>query len=354
MISMATAKKTKSGKYSVLVFDKMDENNKRIYKRFTADTKKDAELLAAQYRIQKKHTGNMITVESALNEFISLRRSTLSPATIRGYISLQKNLLEKYPSFMKKYVSNVTENDLQGIISDLSTSHSPKTVKNYYALLRSISASFRDFNVSLPKVVPIERDIPTEDEITALMKLVADTELEIPCMLGAYCMMRRSEICALTMDDIDFKNKKIHIRKALVYDEDDNLVIKSTKTLKSYRTITVPDFVLDKIKKKGHITTHKPIHLTHYLERTLKANNMKHFRFHDLRHFAASVFHYKGVPMSYTQKYGGWSTMATLTKIYQHTLKDKEDEIFKTMNNYFENYATQNATLQATSLENKG
>ncbi len=45
---MATAKKLPSGKYRCLIYDYTDQSGKRHYKSFTAKTKKDAELAAAQ------------------------------------------------------------------------------------------------------------------------------------------------------------------------------------------------------------------------------------------------------------------------------------------------------------------
>ena len=45
---MATAKKLPSGKYRCLIYIGM-ENEKRKYKSFTANTKKEAEFLATQY-----------------------------------------------------------------------------------------------------------------------------------------------------------------------------------------------------------------------------------------------------------------------------------------------------------------
>ncbi len=49
MIQMATAKKLPSGSYRVQLYIGKDANGKRQYKSFTADTKKEAEYLAAKY-----------------------------------------------------------------------------------------------------------------------------------------------------------------------------------------------------------------------------------------------------------------------------------------------------------------
>ena len=51
---MAKAKKLKSGNWRCLVYDYTDENGKRHYESFTAETKKEAEYLAAEFALNKK------------------------------------------------------------------------------------------------------------------------------------------------------------------------------------------------------------------------------------------------------------------------------------------------------------
>lgn len=332
---MPTAKKTKSGSYSVSVYDYKDANGKQHYKRFTAPTKKEAEKLANQYKTGLTHISELNTVDEALEEYIKLKTAVLSPSTIKGYRAYQRTLKKDYPQFLSRRIKTITEKDMQGFVSAIATEKSPKTVKNIYLLIKPISASFKDFSVTLPTIVQYEPIIPTEEDILLLMNDVKGKELEVPVMLGAYCMMRRGEVCSLTMDDVNFKNKTIHIRHSKVMDEDNEWVVKTPKTKKSDRTISVADFVLEAIKEKGYITDLNPNELTERFERVLNRLKIGPFRFHDLRHYCASAFHYKGIPMSYTQKYGGWSTMDTLVKIYQHTLSDKEDEVYAVMTDYF-------------------
>ena len=57
---MAKAKKLPSGSWRVLVYDCTDQNGKRRYKSFTAETKKEAEYLAAEYTLKKKNKNDDI------------------------------------------------------------------------------------------------------------------------------------------------------------------------------------------------------------------------------------------------------------------------------------------------------
>ena len=266
---------------------------------------------------------------------ISLKSSVLSPQTIKKYKDIQKILRKNYSALLSKKINSLKKNDIQALVSDLALTKAPKTVKNYYGLLTAVSDSIKAFKVTLPQLIDYEPYIPSEDEIRILLGYVKDKEIELPILLASNCMMRRGEICALSMDDINFKNKTIHIRHAYSMDSERQWILKTPKTKKSNRIIKVPDYILDVIKKRGYITKYNPDTVTDMFEDALEHLQLNHFRFHDLRHYCASVFHYKGIPMSYTQKYGGWSTMDTLIKIYQHTLPDKEDEIFNQMSDYF-------------------
>ena len=59
-----------------------------------------------------------------------------------------------------------------------------------------------------------------------------------------------------------------------------------------------------------------------------------HFRFHDLRHYCASVQHALGVPDAYIMQRGGWGNM--IKEVYRHALKDKVSEMDDKANNYFD------------------
>lgn len=332
---MPTAKKTKSGSYSVSVYDYKDANGKQHYKRFTAPTKREAEALANQYKAGRMHSSDLLTVDKAVAEYIQLKTPVLSPATTKKYKDILRMLNKHYPALMSRKINSLKKNDIQWLISDLSLTKSPKTVKNYYGLLTATSDQIKAFKVALPKIIDYDPYIPTEEEISTLFEYAKGKEIEIPMHLAAKCMMRRGEICGLTLDDINVKNNTINIRHNMIQDENRNWIIKSPKTPKSKRIIKVPKYIIDMIMEKGYITIYNPETVTDMFEDALENLDINHMRFHDLRHYCASVFHYLGIPMSYTQKYGGWSTLNTLIKIYQHTLPDKEDEFYNKVIDYF-------------------
>lgn len=151
---MATAKKLPSGSYRCLIFDRI-EDGKRKYKSFTAPTKREAELKATQYVMEKeekqKNPQNKNIFLEELGKYINKKEAVLSPSTIRGYRNIQKMLNENYQKFCSMKISDITQDDVQNVISDLSKTKSPKTVRNYHGLISSVIGSNLALNTTMPK-----------------------------------------------------------------------------------------------------------------------------------------------------------------------------------------------------------
>ena len=336
---MAKAKKLPSGSFRCQVYDYTDGNGKRIYKSFTAPTKKEAEFLAAQYSMEKKEAKrepkNKKSFSEELENYIITKEAVLSPSTIRGYRNIQKMLKENYASFCNMKIADIGQQDVQNVISGLSKSKSPKTVRNYHGLISSVLGSNLVLNTTMPQRVQPDLYIPSDSEIKALVDAVRDTELEIPVLLGAFCMMRRGEICGLSMNDIE--GNVIHIHHSLVLGTDKKWHLKPPKTETSDRYIEAPAFVTDRIREVGHITNLNPHSITIMFERVLIKNKINHFRFHDLRHYSASIRHALGIPDAYIMADGGWSSDKVLKSVYRHTMSDRKKEMSDKANSHFQN-----------------
>ena len=156
----------------------------------------------------------------------------------------------------------------------------------------------------------------------------------IAVLLAAFGPMRRSEICGLKSSDID--GNTVHVQRALVMDEKREWALKTTKTVAGNRYIPLPDFVFAKIKDKdGTIVNLNPTQISHRFTRVLKRCGLPHFRFHDLRHYCASIQHALGIPDAYIMERGGWSTDSVLKQIYRHALSDKSVQMNEKANEHF-------------------
>lgn len=334
---MATAKKLPSGAYRCLIFVGKDANGKRQYKSFTADTKKEAEYLASQYLLeveQKKKRKSERLFCDELDGYITSKEAVLSPSTIKGYKNIQRMLEKDFSDFYNKKISDMEQEDIQTVINVLAKTKSPKTVRNYHGLISAVLGGNLNLKTTMPQRVQPDLYIPTDADIKALVSAVKDTELEIPVLLGAFCLMRRGEICGLSMTDIS--GNTIHIHHSLVLGADKQWHLKAPKTTTSDRYIEAPAFVIDRITEVGHITTLNPHSITIMFQRVLTRHNIPHFRFHDLRHYSASIRHALGIPDAYIMADGGWCSDNVLKSVYRHAMSDKQKEMSAKANSHFE------------------
>ncbi len=341
---MATAKKLPSGNYRCRVY-LGKENGKDVYKSFTAPTKKEAEFNANQFLInvntKKKKRTNEYPFSEALSKYISMKEAVLSPSTIKGYKSLEGNIKAKFPEFYKKRICDIDQEDVQQLINKLSKNHSPKTVRNYHGLISAVIDKEIILNTTMPQKETPNLYIPKDDDIKKLLNAVENTEMEIPILLGAFGMMRRGEVCGLSMDDVDFKNNIIHVRHSMVMGPDKKWHLKAPKNTSSDRYVHVPEFVINKIKEKGYITKYKPGSITDTLKEIVVKHNIPPFRFHDLRHYSASIRHALNIPDAYIMEEGGWKTDTVLKSVYRHAMKDKKNEMTeKAISHFNEIYDT--------------
>ncbi len=336
---MATAKKLPSGAYRCLIFDHM-EDGKRKYKSFTAPTKKEAEYKATQYIMQKedqKKTLPEYTLYDAIGNYCDLKNNVLSPSTIREYRRAQNY---NYTDIKNIKLNEITNDDIQRWVNGFAKDHSPKTVKNAYGLIRAVLDTFAPdirLRITLPQAVPHKLYVPSDADIKAVIEYFSENakDMELAVYLAAFGTLRRSEVCGLDAGDID--GNTITIQRAMVDKGKDEWVIKTTKTVSSTRTVEMPQFVIDKCPKEGRIVNLNPDQVTHRFMRALRHLDVPSFRFHDLRHYAASIMHAIGVPDQYIMQRGGWSSDKTLKAIYRGTIKDYEEKYTDMTLSHFEN-----------------
>lgn len=333
---MASAKKLPSGNWRVNLYVGKDAKGKRQYKSFTHPNKKTAEFMAAEFSAKKngKSINGPITLGDAIDLYIDSKSNILSPSTIREYKRSRKTDLSE---IMDMKIDNLTQQIIQEEINREAKSHSPKSIKNMHGLLSSVLGIYRPefkLRTTLPQKKKTDIYVPSEDELVTLINAVQGTEIEKAILLAAFGSMRRSEIAALT--DKDIKNNSITVDKAMIMNDLREWVISTPKTYTSYRTIEYPDFVIERFNDiKGRLISLNPNQITKHFSRALKESGIKHFRFHDLRHYQASILHAMGVPDKYIMERGGWKSKTTLDKVYKHTMDKKKQEVTEQINKHF-------------------
>lgn len=338
---MATARRLPSGNYRVRIYLGQDEHDKPIYKSFTGPDKKKIELEAAQYNVSRKEKKrSFLTVEEAVKNYIENKSNVLSPSTIRAYKSILKNNFEEIKS---RKIEKLSADDVQRFIDSLSIDHSPKTVKNVHALLTAaIAESIPDarFFTKLPKPQKSTVVIPTKQEIQRLFEYLkkAHQEVYVAALIAAMLGLRRGEICALEWSDI--RNHRLYVTKSLAMTDKNVWVIKPPKTVSGKRTIPLPEPLEKEILslKKKDRADERIIHMTPntLTDTFIDARNALgfHFRFHDLRHYNASIMLALKIPDTYAMQRMGHATPNMLKRVYQHIIEETKNAEDDKMNEY--------------------
>lgn len=338
------AYKTKSGKWQCrpvdhYEFDEAGRRTRTVFACITRDTKD--ECLEAGYAFRRDHKNKKetkpLTFAAALQKYIDLKAPVLSPTTIRGYYTLKNNAYKLLNDLSLDDISSVV---LQAWVAEYSIGHTAKTVRNAHGLVAAVLGTFRPgvrFDVSLPQKTPPVLYTPTDADIKLLLEHCAGTELEKAVLLAALGTLRRGEVCALTYADIS--GDAVSVNKSMVKDRNNNWIVKSPKTPDSFRTVILPHSAIVRILRdpdpSGRVITSNPWKMTDEFVRALDACGLPHFRFHDLRAYAASVRHAIGIPDQYIMADGGWKTDAVLKQIYRRTMADKQSEFTNKINSHF-------------------
>ena len=321
------ATKLKSGNWNV----RIQIDGKRYS--CTGATKKEAQDKAKQiYAGAELEKRIPLTVGKAIDNYIETKTGTLSPSTIKGYQSIRKNYLQ---DIMDVNLSDLTQSDIQLAVSNDSVDgKSPKTIRNAHGLLAAVLDIYRPnfvFRTRLPQNQKYEIRIFSEEEMRKVWQAAKGSKYELPILLASWMGLRMSEIRGLKYSDV--KDGRLHVHTAIVAGPDGD-VEKGPKTMAGDRWIKIPDTILklifphevNSVKEDAYICPYADITIYKNFKNICNKAGVEPCRFHDLRHFAASEAHALGVPDKYSMRRMGHKTDNMLKNVYQHTMRDKEDE----------------------------
>lgn len=335
------AEKTKSGKYRVRVYVGRDAEGKQHFKSVTAPTKQEA--LRAAAKLDWRLTDN-ISVSDAVERYMELKKSVISPSTYRSYQGIFKNHVSGQMIGGIR-LSALTPVKVQSWVSELSGKVSAKTVKNCYGLFTAAVSTFAPelhFYTKLPQRMKPQTRTPSSLDVLKLCETahsLGKRDLFISVLLGSVCMMRRGEICALTVDDIDFEHNTIRINKSQVR-TDRGYAIKPPKTESSNRIIVAPKVVMLNLPKEGErIVSFNAEDLSKQFARLCRRAGVEPCRFHDLRHYGASILATgaAGVSTEAIKQRGGWSGDSMMKRVYINQIGKEIDRETQIINDFFDN-----------------
>lgn len=297
------------------------------------------------------------TLEQFLQGWLNGRVKDLAPKTVRAYE--QQVRLHIAPRLGRIQLQKLTPQHVEQLFaSQTAGGLAPGSVRGTRAVLRAALRDAERLNLvdrnaaqlaRPPRAVRTETKFLTLDQALRMLD-VAQVDPAASRQVALYRLAvslgpRLGEICGLRWEDLDLHAQppQIRIRHGLQR-VDGHLKLMPTKTYRSDRNIELPELVAEALREhrerqaferrgagaawqeSGHVFTTPvgapldPDNLRKAFKRLLVAAELPEIRFHDLRHSAASILLYAGVPMRVVSEILGHSTMAITADLYSHVV----------------------------------
>ena len=322
----------------------------------------------------RKKPENKIVSDFA-KEYLSIQKTSLSPTS---YV-LYERIIEQYilPAFGRMRLRDIKTYHVQDFImrlnsmprSDGKPGHiAPQTVKRYTSVLRSMLTMaykmyYIDDDVGLsrrltfPKESFQEVDVFTIEETKAILDAAKTEPINIRLLieLALFTGMRRGEIVGLKWSDINFDKQCLSVKRSIYKPKGEKSIEKEPKSHSSFRTIAIPNQLCETLKeyKKSQeqyslsLATWQNIdyiftddsgsvmnpqtptkQFSHFLDR----HNIRHLKFHCLRHTSATILLSSGCDIKTVSARLGHSSIDT-TNIYIHVLESVDRQAATTFEN---------------------
>jgi len=296
-----------------------------------------------------------ITLAEFLNKWLAdYVKPQLAPRTYEGYESICR--YHFIPRLGKIPLSKLRSEHLQKVYTDsIKAGLSGTTIRHHQAMIHRALQSAKKWhyisynvadadNLELPK--PNEFDIEPWDDFE--LKLFLEKARSEPyyslCYTFLHTGLRRSEILALKVKDVDVLMGEISIHQAMHQLRDRSYVFRQNKSKKSRRTIALPPSCAIVLRehlerREAECTEYKigygpeSLVFSQFDGRPLRPNTVTRawqmlcqkcgvrvIRLHDARHTFASLMLKQGVDLKIVQEMLGHSRLSTTSDIYTHLL----------------------------------
>lgn len=275
--------------------------------------------------------------------------------TLSQYNLVYHGYIAKYKPFHGVKLSDMTPALLQSYYNaQLKAGLSPNTVRKHHANIHkclnyALRLGLLTINPSTQTELPPKRKYTgatayTPDQLKSLLSVFEGDPLETPVRIAVTYGLRRSEVCGLRWNAIDFEANTLSICFTAVVDNGKVLYTESTKTATSNRQLPLTSSMrtyLLKVKaqqeenkrllgssyqESGFVCVKadgepiNPDFITHHFRRILRANHLPVIRFHDLRHSAVYALRKGGCDAKDIQCWLGHSDVSTTLNVYGHLL----------------------------------
>jgi len=326
--------------------------------------------LIAEYDSKKVINVKKILFSVYIKNWLNDIKSSVELSTWNGYEYIINKHVVPYFNDLNVSVQDLEPFQIQKYYNlKLEEGLSPNTVKHHHANIRkalqdALMQNIIPYNVAdrvkVPKCNTYQAKFYDVNQISQLLDLVKDTQIETVILLTSFYGLRRSEVLGLKWSAINFSNNTLVINNTIT-----NLggIIEKerTKNKASHRTMPLAANIkkhlqLLNIKQKenrllfgneyienDYICTWEngkifsPDYVSHKFKEIIVSNNMPVIRFHDLRHSCASVLLAHNFDIKKIQAWLGHSSIATTGNIYAHIQHSSKVEIGNVLEKSLEN-----------------
>lgn len=288
---------------------------------------------------QKNEDTKTITLIEWFNKWVDLYKQKVKDNTKRDYYKSMKYLTALH----NKKINNIKSIEILEILNTIEKERRKQMV---YDLLKALfdKAILNEFITKNPMLViekpkhkKINGEALTNEDEQIFENICIDNQYDM-FLLCLYQGLRRGEILALTIDDIDFKNKTLTINKAI----NDSNELDTTKNSYSNRIIPLFDKTLKVLEKYKSLPSQTRLfNLSYYgIDKKLKRIINKHFpnkkyTLHSLRHTFVTKCQEANIPLHIIQSWVGHNIGSDVTnKVYTHKRNNAELENIEKFNVY--------------------
>lgn len=395
---MANITPKANGTYLIRVSCGLDSSGKQIVRSKTfkpskpnlsyQKLNKEIDAFVAQFKEEVSSEKGVVrfdkmTLADFAVKYLEMKKTVLSPTTYPFYEMIINT--ELIPKFGHMKLQEIKTYHVQEFINYLAT-EKPRgdgasggigatTVRRYTTVFRSmLSPAYQleytenDVGASrrivFPKDDPTEIEVYSQDEVNEILQALKDEPTNIRALveIAIFTGMRRGEIVGLKWSDIDFENQKVFVRRSIYKPKNGKAQEKLPKTKGSIRTISIPEclcktlleyrmhqdrhisFMGDAWKNLDYVFTEEdgyvmnPQTPTKQFSKFLKRYDIRHLKFHGLRHTSATLLLANGCDIKTVSSRLGHSDIET-TRIYVHALESTD----RTAANTFDTIMKRNA-----------
>ena len=366
--------------YTIAMYDEKTGKRKRktIYGKTRQEVKNKLEKIITDLNTDSYVDKSKVTLYDVAKEFIdtAYKMNKLKESSYSRKLHTLKNISSHYIAQME--LQKITEKDLKDFLIYI-TKYSDSVIAKIYGILNNtfriaVRRNILRYNFldnQLEFEIPLSKKYKNKSKSVSAFTIEEQKQLinklqnaekfryKYQIIIGLFTGMRMGEINALDLDDIDFENKLIHIRRTITRTFDDRATIGSyTKTVNGIRDL-IMDPYLEKIFREylsSEYYTPNDYHLLFcnsnkecistdtvnmMFKEFCKNNNIgKGYDVHQhmLRHTFATRCIESGMPASVLAKIMGHANVSTTLNVYCEVFdKFKKEHIDQSFNYLKEN-----------------